>query len=237
MASLAKSKIFQENEAKTVKSDGTKFAPDENVPIDGVDIIYTGTVPLVYKTQHNLLTCLTESVLLSFFLIALLMMFVFRSTIGGIITMLPNIFPIIIVFGAISWLGILCDVGTMMTASVALGIAVDDTVHFLTWFRHGMESGMTYKEAIIQAYERCGSAITQTTLISGLGLSVFMFSTFTPTLRFGVMMLTLLFSATFGDLIFLPALLSWSKGRFFDNKSLLDDFRSRKKRLEKQATK
>ena len=68
----------------------------------------------------------------------------------------------------------------MMTASVALGIAVDDTVHFLTWFRHGMESNMTYQEAIIQAYERCGSAITQTTLISGLGLSVFMFSTFTP---------------------------------------------------------
>ena len=232
MASLAKSKVFQENEAKTVKPDGTKYAADENVPIDGVEIIYTGTVPLVYKTQHNLLTSLTESVLMSFVMIALLMMFLFRSTVGGFITMLPNIFPIILVFGVMSWIGVLCDVGTMMTASVALGIAVDDTVHFLTWFRHGMESGMTYKEAIIQAYERCGSAITQTTLISGLGLSVFMFSTFTPTMRFGIMMLTLLFSATFGDLIFLPALLAWSKGRFFDNKSLFDDFRPRKARLE-----
>ena len=150
--------------------------------------------------------------------------------------MLPNIFPIIVVFGTMAWIGVLCDVGTMMTASVALGIAVDDTVHFLTWFRHGMESGMTYKEAIIKAYERCGSAITQTTLISGLGLSVFMFSTFTPTMRFGVMMLTLLFSATFGDLIFMPALLAWSKGRFFDNKSLFDDFRSRKTRLALQAS-
>ena len=236
MSSLAKSDVFKKNEAKTVKKDGTKYAPDENVPIDGVEIIYTGTVPLVYKTQHTLLTSLTESVLMSFVMIALLMMFVFRSAVGGFITMLPNIFPIIVVFGMMSWIGVLCDVGTMMTASVALGIAVDDTVHFLTWFRHGMESGMTYKEAIIQAYERSGSAITQTTLISGLGLSVFMFSTFTPTMRFGIMMLTLLFSATFGDLIFLPALLAWSKGRFFDNKSLFDDFRSRKARLALQAS-
>lgn len=228
MSSLAKSKVFTENKAKTLKPDGTTYALDENVPIDGVEIVYTGTVPMVYKTQHNLMRCLTESVLMSFVMIAVLMMFVFRSFMGGIITMIPNIFPIIIVFGTLSWLGILCDVGTMMTASVALGIAVDDTVHFLTWFRHGMNEGMDYREAIVQAYKRCGSAITQTTLISGLGLSVFMFSTFTPTLRFGVMMLTLLFSATFGDLIFLPALLTWSKGRFFSNKHLLDDFRSYK---------
>ena len=225
LGSLMESPVMKKHPEKMKNPDGSQKSLSENIPIDGVEIIYTGTVPLVYKTQHNLLTCLTQSVLLSFAMIAGLMMLVFRSATGGLITMLPNVFPIVIVFGVMSWLNILCDVGTMMTASVALGIAVDDTVHFLTWFRHGMEAGKNYKEAIVQAYERCAAAITQTTLISGLGLSVFAFSTFTPTLRFGVMMLVLLFTATFGDLIFLPALLAWSKGRFFSNKHFMDDFR------------
>lgn len=225
LGSLRDSPVMQKHPEKLKNAAGEPLPMTQMIPIDGVEIIYTGTVPLVYKTQHNLLECLTQSVLLSFVLIAGLMMLVFRSATGGLITMLPNVFPIIIVFGVMSWLNILCDVGTMMTASVALGIAVDDTVHFLTWFRHGMAAGMNYKESIVQAYERCAAAITQTTLISGLGLSVFAFSTFTPTLRFGVMMLVLLFTATFGDLIFLPALLAWSKGRFFGNKHFMDDFR------------
>ena len=49
--------------------------------------------------------------------------------------MIPNVFPVILIFGAMGHLGVLVDIGTMMTASVALGVAVDDTIHFLTWFR------------------------------------------------------------------------------------------------------
>jgi hypothetical protein len=66
------------------------------------------------------------------------------------------------------------------------------------------------------AYERCATAMSQTTLIGGLGLAVFAFSTFTPTQRFGMLMLVLLFAALFGDLIFLPAMLTGPLGRFFD---------------------
>ena len=65
------------------------------------------------------------------------------------------------------------------------------------------------------AYERCARAMFQTTLIGGLGLSVFAISTFTPTQRFGYMMLTLLTAAIVGDLLFLPALLCGPAGRFF----------------------
>ena len=103
----------------------------------------------------------------------------------------------------------------MMTASVALGVAVDDTLHYLTWFRRGLDEGLDRKGAVMLAYERCGTAMTQTTLIGGLGLSVFAFSTFTPTQRFGVLMLALLAAALFGDLVFLPALLSGPVGRCF----------------------
>ena len=129
--------------------------------------------------------------------------------------MIPNVFPVILVFGAMGHLKVKIDIGTMMCASVAMGIAVDDTIHFLTWFRIGLRDGMTRNQALLEAYRRVGTAMTQTTLIGGLGLAVFALSTFTPTQRFGVMMVTLLVAALAGDLILLPALLAGPLGRFF----------------------
>ena len=182
----------------------------------GIDVTYTGLVPLVYKAQRELLTGLFKSLELAFVLIAVVMMLVLRSFSAGLLSMIPNLFPVVVIFGAMGWMGILVDVGTMMTASVALGVAVDDTVHYLRWFRIGLDQGYDRKGAAMVAYERCATAMSQTTLIGGLGLSVFALSTFTPTQRFGYMMLALLLAALFGDLIFLPALLSGPLGRFFD---------------------
>lgn len=181
----------------------------------GLSAKYTGMVPLVYKTQHALILGLTDSIIMAFFLIAFIIMVILRSVAGGLVAMIPNVFPVTVVFGAMAWLGIQVDVGTMMTASVALGVAVDDTMHYLTWFSDGISRGATPKEAAIWGYKRCATAMTQSTLIAGLGLSAFMFSTFVPTQRFGVLMLSILFMALFGDLIFLPSLLTGPAGRFF----------------------
>ena len=95
------------------------------------------------------------------------------------------------------------------------GVAVDDTIHYLPWFRDGLDKGWDRKRSALWAYERCATAMTQTTLIGGFGLSVFAFSSFTPTQRFGVLMLTLLAVALVGDLIFLPALLTGPVGGLF----------------------
>jgi len=103
----------------------------------------------------------------------------------------------------------------MMTASVAMGVAVDDTIHFLTWFRKGLDQGLDRHEAIMLSYKRVALAMAQTTAIGGMGLAVFMFSTFTPTQRFGTLMLTLLAAALVGDLVFLPAILAGPVGRVF----------------------
>ena len=187
-------------------------------PVEGIEVVYTGLVPLVYKAQHELLRGLYNSLMWAFALIAVVMVLVLRSPTAGMLSMIPNIFPVVIVFGAMGWMGILVDVGTMMTAGVALGVAVDDTVHFLSWFRRALDQGLDRKDAILLAYERCGTAMSQTTLIGGLGLSAFAFSTFTPTQRFGVLMLTMLATALVGDLIFLPAMLAGPAGRFFRGK-------------------
>ena len=191
------------------------LAQYEKLGYEGIHATYTGLVPLVYKAQRELLHGLFNSLKWAFVLIALVMIFVLRSPVAGLLSMIPNLFPVVLIFGTMAWLGILVDVGTMMTASVALGVAVDDTIHFLTWFRRGLDQGRDRKGAVMLAYERCGRAMSQTTLIAGLGLSVFAFSTFTPTQRFGLLMLTLLAAALVGDLIFLPALLSGPVGRFF----------------------
>ena len=172
-------------------------------------------VPVVYKTQRQLLFSLRESIGWATVMIAGVMMVVLRSPLAGLISMIPNVFPIVIVFGGLGWLGIKVDIGIMMTASVALGVAVDDTVHFLTWFRRGVSEGLNRVEATKMAYERCAKAMMQTTIIGGLGLSVFATSSFTPTQQFGYLMITMLGTALVGDLLLLPAILAGPLGRFF----------------------
>ena len=187
----------------------------------GFSAKYTGMVPLVYTTQHELIKGLTSSLLTAFILIMLVFVFLLRSIPAGFIAMIPNIFPVVTVFGFMSWMGVLVDVGTMMTASVALGVAVDNTMHYLTWFSESLAQGMEPKQAALNAYRRCATAMTQSTLIAGLGLFSFAFSTFVPTERFGIMMLAILLTAAFGDLIFLPALLTCKPfGKFFVNRRI-----------------
>jgi len=189
-----------------------------------IQVTYTGVVPIVYKAQRTLLHSLIDSIGWAFVMIAIVMMILLRrrkrqllNVRGGLVAMIPNVFPVILVFGLIGHLsrwGILVDIGTMMTASVAMGVAVDDTIHFLTWFRRGVREGLDRHAAIKHAYAHVAVAMTQTTIIGGLGLSVFALSTFTPTQRFGTMMLTLLAAALIGDLILLPALLAGPLGKY-----------------------
>ena len=181
-----------------------------------ITAVYTGMVPVVYKTQHELYRGLVISFICSFFLIGIAISIILKSPVAGFLAMIPNLFPIFIVFGFMGQFGVLIDIGTMMTASVALGIATDDTIHFLTWFRHGIEQGKTRSEATQYAYSRCASAMTQTTLIAGFGLAAFALSTFTPTQMFGIMMLAILLAATFGNLVFLAAILNTPIGRYFE---------------------
>jgi predicted RND superfamily exporter protein len=130
--------------------------------------------------------------------------------------MIPNIVPVIFIFGLMGWLGIAIDIGSMMTASIALGVAVDDTIHFLSWFRGNVLTMRDRRAAIIASYRQCGTPTLQAACISGLGLSVFAFSTFTPTQRFGWLMLTILIAGVVAELVLLPAILAGPLGRVFE---------------------
>lgn len=209
--------------------------------------IYTGIIPIVYKAQNQLLISLVKSIALAFVMIAVVMMLLLRNwrgpvspgnlinIPGGMLSMLPNVFPVLIVFGALGHLGRKVDIGSMMTASVAMGVAVDDTIHFLNWYRKGLSQGLRRVEAIRLSYKRVATAMTQTTLIGGLGLSAFALSTFTPTQAFGVLMLFLLVAALVGDLIFLPALLASPLGKFFGKEIPLEEVEAMRLAAEKDG--
>ncbi len=178
--------------------------------------VYTGIVPLIYKAQRTLLNDLMSSFLMAFVLVGGVMAVMLRNVRAGLVAMLPNVLPAVTVFGAMGHYGMLCDIGSMMTAGVALGIAVDDTIHFLSWFRRGLDEGLSRRRAIALAYERCAGAMIQTSIICGLGLLVFSFSAFVPTSHFAWLMATMLGMALLGDLLFLPALLAGPLGRYFE---------------------
>ncbi len=179
----------------------------------GVTASSTGVLVLVYQIQEVLLEDLFNSFVTALVLVAIVMMVALRSVIGGLLAMLPNVFPTIILFGAMGWNGRAIDIGSVMTASVALGIAVDGTFHFLKWFVHSLKEGATREAAITIAYQRCGRALIQTTLICTCGLLIYSFSGFLPARNFAWVLLMMLTAALFGDMILLPALLAGRLGR------------------------
>lgn len=182
----------------------------------GVRAEYTGAIPLIYRAQRELLNDLVSSFLSAFALIAIALALSQRGLEAGLWAMLPNIFPIVVVFGVLGWLGFFIDIGTMMTASVGLGIAVDDTLHYLTWYRREREEGYGRLRSIMNSYKYCATAMLQTSVVVGFGLLPFAMSQFVPTGRFAYLMFFLLAVALVGDLVLLPALLSSKIGDSFD---------------------
>jgi hypothetical protein len=183
----------------------------------GISAVYTGLVPVVYKAQREMLNGLAWNFVTDLATIAAVMTLVFWDISAGLILLVPSVFPIMIVFGLMGWMGVVIDVGTIMTPTVALGVSVDDVVHFLIWYRRGLKEGKPRKGAIMLAYEGCARAMYQSWSVLGLGLAVFALSTFVPTQRFGAMMFLLLSAALVGNLFMLPSVLAspiaWLFGR------------------------
>ncbi len=196
---------------------------DEGVP--GVAVDYTGLVPLVYKAQHSLLENLKIGFIFDFAIIVAVMIILCRAFSAGLVLLLPAAFPAIMVFGSMGWGNALfkwlhtgnlfIDIGAVMAPSVALGVTVDDVVHFMLWFRRGIADGLDRRQATMLAYKGCARAMYQSWGVIGIGLSVFSLSPFGPTQRFGHMMLAMLTIALVGNLVLMPALLSGPLGAVF----------------------
>jgi hypothetical protein len=194
------------------------LARDLTGPLSRATAVHAGGVPLVHKAQAQLLEDLIDSFFLAFALVAITMVLLLRSVTAGLLTMIPNLFPSLMIFGSMGWLGFDVEIGSMLTASTALGIAVDDTLHFVIWFRRALARGYSRAHAVGHAYRRCGTAMLQTSSVCGFGLLIFVLSPFIPSARFACLMFLMLATALIGDLIVLPAILLGPIGRVFEPK-------------------
>ncbi|MDO4573633.1 MAG: MMPL family transporter [Planctomycetia bacterium] len=194
------------------------FKPEKGRPhlrVEEVSTVVTGAIPLVFQAQKQLLKDLIDSFFMAFGLIVVTMIALLRGVRAGIVAMLPNIFPSVVIFGIFAFLNIEIDIGSMMTASVALGITVDGTLHFLTWFKRGIADGRERRDAVIYAYTHCANAMLQTAFICGFSFLVFCASGFMPVARFAWMLCILLVTAVLADMFLTPALLISPLGKVF----------------------
>ncbi len=184
---------------------------DSDVP---VKVSLTGSVVIVQKSQEILLRDLFRSFMTAFGVIAIVMVLMLRSLIGGLIAMAPNLFPTVALFGLMGLARIPLDIGSVMSASVALGISVDDTVHLLSRFGSRRARGLGQIAHAFGALAQCGWAMFQTTLVCGVSLMAYWFSEFVPTSRFSLFMFGLLASALLGVIFLLPTLMASPLGRW-----------------------
>ena len=199
----------------------------QNAP--GLWFSVTGAVPVFYRAQTALLDSLVNSLGLTFVLIAITLMFHIRSIRAGLLSGLLLVLPVAVVFGLMSWSGQVLDIGTMLTGSIAIGIAVDDTLHLITWFRIALRQGKTREESVVQAMRNCGMAMTQTALVIALSLLLLYPAELLLISRFGWVLAALLAVAWLSSVVVLPALLAGPLGRVIEN----IEIRSRK--FKKQA--
>jgi hypothetical protein len=125
----------------------------------------------------------------------------------GLISMVPNLLPVITVLGLMGYVGIPLDTANLITASIIIGIAVDDTIHFLHQFRMYYDTHGTVDGAIDYAFSHTGRAMVNTSIILVAGFSVFLTASMYPLLRFGLLAAVAIIFALLFDLITGPTLL------------------------------
>jgi predicted RND superfamily exporter protein len=148
-----------------------------------------------------------RSILIALLLIAGLMALLLRSVKLGLLSLVPNALPILLMFAVMGFAGIPLDAATSIVAGLALGIAVDDTIHYLTRFRHELRKTRSYPEALAHTTRTVGRAIVFTSVILFAGFSVLLLGTFKGTIYFGLLIGLAMAFALVGDLVLLPALL------------------------------
>ncbi len=167
----------------------------------------TGLGIVISESGHLVTTGQVESLSITGILIFLIMLVLFLSVKVGFVAMVPNIFPILVNFGIMGWLGIELSLVTSLIASIAIGLAVDDTIHYLVRYNREFRKDLDERRALRDTLTHMGRPMIFTTLTIALGFSILMFSSFQPTAIFGFLMVVTLVTALMGDLVLTPSLM------------------------------
>ena len=180
-----------------------------NAP-SGVKAEVTGTAFIALRTNNYLVRNLAGSFFIAFIVVTLLMAILFRSVKMALISIVPNLIPMMMMAAVMGFFQVSLRPSTAMTFAIAFGIAVDDTLHYLTRYRMEL-SDRHYQKANDATMMSTGVAMMSTTAILVSGFMVLTLSEFTFSIQFGILSSITILSALIGDLTFLPALLSQVK--------------------------
>lgn len=173
---------------------------DYSVSLQGQTVMFA-------HMQSDVTDTLIYSLSLALMLVSLVMLLIFRRIRLLWVFVLPNILPVALVVGIMGWIGINIDIGVAIAGAIIIGVAVDDTIHFLVKYFDARRRGLNMEDTFDEVLRYAGRAILFTTIILTIAFSLFAFSTFTPNQNFGIVTAFALGVAFVIDLLLLPALL------------------------------
>ena len=171
------------------------------------EITTTGTLKMFTQTISLLMESLAVSYTIAGVVITLLMILLLGSVRIGLLSMIPNLAPIMITLGVMGWLGIKLDMSNMLVGTIAIGLAVDDTIHFFHNFRSYYTLRKNAAEAIRDTMLSTGRAMFFTTLVLVTGFMFFAFASLTNLVHFGILISSTLVLALLADMLLSPAMM------------------------------
>ena len=199
-------------DVKTDRMEQIEERLNENIakffPPDRYNVYMTGSALIFLKGTKYLVKNLILSLAFAIFLIALFMAYLFRSFRMIIISLIPNLLPLVITAGVMGYVGVPIKPSTILVFSIAFGISVDDTIHFLAKYRQElMANRWQIKKSVYAALRETGVSMFYTSIVLFFGFSVFIISNFGGTVALGALVSATLMFAMLANLILLPSLL------------------------------
>jgi predicted RND superfamily exporter protein len=179
----------------------------EHMPPD-MPVAATGNIVLLNGTTDDVVWGQVKSVSVALLVIFIVMSVLFLSMKVGFIAMLPNIVPVVLFFGVLGWSNIMLNIGTSIIAAIALGIAVDNTIHYMVRFNRDLQVTQDEKRSLANALRTVGRPIVYTSVALSLGFLVMRLSDFVPVRDFGVLTAATMLGALATNVLLLPALLA-----------------------------
>ena len=176
----------------------------KNIDSNLLDVFITGPSYLIDKTNSRLSANLLKGLASAILAIAIFLGIYFRSWKLLFISLIPNMLPLLLIAGIIGWAGISLKMTSAILFTIAFGIAVDDTIHFISYYMQNIRSGTPMEDT----FNHAGSAMVVTTLVMISGFGIFMFSNFSATFFMGFFVSSALFIALLIDFTLLPLLLN-----------------------------
>lgn len=171
----------------------------------GITVLTTGSGRLFSTLDHYLVMSQLSSFATAFVTVFAVIFIVFRSARFGLLTIVPNVLPVVAVLGVMGFLDISMNIATVMVASVALGVVDDDTIHFINRYRREIAAGATTDQAIEIATAHEGRASLTTAIINSCGYGVLLLSEYKPTAWFGGLLALTMAVAFLAEVLILPA--------------------------------